>query len=121
MIERGMAEPRSKRERPRRLYAGACDGGYARGCLWLGDRVRRGSLDREPDPRGAAEAYQRACEGDEPEGCLRLAEAYEVGDGVPEDPDRARRLAQDACEQGLSRACASLPRFATSEHRYSDL
>lgn len=121
MIERGVAEPKSKRELPKRLYAGACDGGYARGCLWLGDHVRRGSLEREPDPHGAAEAYERACEGDEPEGCLRLAEAYEVGDGVPEDPARARRLAQEACEQGLSRACASVRRFATSDRPYSDL
>ena len=121
MIERGLAEPRSKRETPRRLYAHACDGGFGRGCLWLGDRVRRGTLQREPDPAAAAVAYERACEADEPEGCLRLAEAYEVGDGVAEDRERARRFAQDACAQGLSRACASVRRLAASASAYSDL
>jgi len=36
----------------------------------------------------------------------RLAEAYELGDGVPVDPERAAAFKRRACDLGQQSACA---------------
>jgi TPR repeat protein len=88
-------------ERLRALEAAFASGGP---CETLLARFRS---DGRPDDFGAIrrEALERHCASGAGAACERLAELWEKGDGVPEDPEKARAFYGKACDSGRAWSC----------------
>lgn len=67
----------------------SCSLGFPRGCADWGDTMT--------DRREAVRLYQLACEKLEPVGCESLAFAYDRGDGVTRDAQRAAAAFAETC------------------------
>jgi TPR repeat protein len=55
--------------------------------------------------RPAARWLQKAADGQDGPSCYYLARLYRVGDGVPQDEQRANALIEKACALGVQPAC----------------
>lgn len=75
--------------------------------------VRQGDICAQPGPQegalGCADGIladcERSCQAGDVEGCVRLASAYDIGNGVDRDRERAIALYGRACKAGHLRAC----------------
>ena len=83
-----------------RLFARACEAGLATACMNLGV-----TYARLGDESKAARAYDLACRARQARACHYLAQRYERGRGVPQDPERAHALYVRACWLGYGPAC----------------
>ncbi len=99
-------KPSTRRQHLRIRVRSDGDGG---GCESLAIFAATGS---PADARAAREAgqimrlFQQSCDGHIAMACRRLAEAYELGAGVPVDPERAAAFNRRACDLGQQSACA---------------
>jgi len=97
-------------------YSKSCElGGAESGedCAAVGSLLDSG----EVGPRDAASAvryWEVGCERGTAWSCKHLAEAFEKGDGVAADPERARAYVAKACEKGDAEACGQLATAATA-------
>lgn len=80
----------------------ACNGGSAPGCLNLG--LVAASRD---DKKHAAELFERSCTEGWLPGCHRLAMAFDQGEGVLQDLDRAIALYERACADKYPDSCVA--------------
>lgn len=88
------------------LYAQACATGLALGCTNRGAGIRNG--DYAGDPFGAADpaetdacltrTFTHMCADDDAWGCFMVGQAYEYGEGVPEDEAESKRHYRMACD-----------------------
>jgi TPR repeat protein len=91
------------------LHIKACARGDARACYGAGVAVSRDDEARALSYyRDAAHRWQAQCDGGQAEACYRLGAAYRNEKGVPFDADRARRLLDGACSNGIGDACVEL-------------
>jgi TPR repeat protein len=65
-------------------------------------------LYKNGDFSQAASVSQKACDGGGADGCSGLGVAYENGQGVAKDENRAVQLYQKACDGGSARGCTNL-------------
>lgn len=88
-----------------KLYARACERGFAPGCTGLAEMLLAGGRGVPQNPGQALALFERGCRGDDAAGCLGLASL--LGDGVylPPDPQAARGARARACALGLADAC----------------
>ena len=86
------------------LLQRACDLGSTYGCKRLGDIANKaGEFEK------AARIYELTCGlSDFQVGCPQIASAYFDGRGVAKDEARARKLLEDACEEGAVMVCHAL-------------
>jgi TPR repeat protein len=111
-------------------YRGACAGGSARGCDFLGGRLRDGrGVDR--DLRGALAAFDAGCRSGSGSACQSLGAMYAIGgseDGsedartLPIDLARSFQAHERACRLGWPDGCLSVGyMFEHGEHVAADL
>lgn len=90
----------------RGLYARACEGGNARGCVNLG------KLDLASDPalhgERASRMFAAACDAGEASGCAALGQLRASGQTVARDVTAAAGLFGKACAKGSVVACYEL-------------
>ena len=108
-LARVFIEKGPQRDPPRavELFKRACEGGETAvpvACWNLGHMIATG--DGVPrDQAAAVRLFEQSCTGDESSGCIDLADAYEGGLGVAPDLQRAIRVREKACKQGVYGAC----------------
>ncbi len=91
----------------------ACDADHARACGLLGDQVHvPGSDDQPSDGAPPYAHWQRACELGYAPSCFNLGVAYERGEGVASDLDRAIELYTTACNGEAAGGCINLASVA---------
>ena len=88
--------------RAEELFRLACNGGSAAGCLNLG--LVAASRD---DKKHAAELFERSCTDGWTPGCHRLAMAFDQGEGVLQDLNRAIALYEEACANKYADSCVA--------------
>ncbi len=86
------------------LYGQACEGGHAPGCYNLARLVVAGHARLPQDD--VLRLYETACDGGELAACLDLGVHLLNGTGIDQDPARAARYFQDACEGDLPKGCS---------------
>jgi TPR repeat protein len=102
IYERAGQELEGGMTRAEELFRFACNGGSAPGCLNLGEVAA--SRD---DKKHAAELFERSCTGGWTPGCHRLATAFDQGEGVLQDLNRAIALYEEACATKYAESCVS--------------
>jgi TPR repeat protein len=112
--------------RARRLFERSCDLGFDRDCDRGMAPVRETAVGehegRLPDGApGALVEAARKCDSGLMSGCTRLGRAYESGNGVTRDFERAERLYELACDWGQLEACRSFRMLQGSMHRFPGL
>jgi len=63
---------------------------------------------KKGDLTGASELYAKACKKQNMEGCVKLGILYFTGDGVEENPKKAKKLFIKACKAGYPEGCYQL-------------
>jgi hypothetical protein len=90
-------------------YQKSCTPQYGYGCMMLGLHQLDGS-GVPKDERRAADSLRTACntnKTDVADACWVLADMYQQGTGVAQDPARAAILNAKACRLGRKEACAT--------------
>jgi uncharacterized protein len=94
------------------LFARACTGGSARGCMSLGEAYEAGRGVPKDEAR-ALSVYRGACDAGAAEACAKSAVMLDTGRGAPSDPKTAAVHFKKACDGGVADACSALA-IATS-------
>lgn len=102
IFERGQ-ELEGGMTRAEELFRQACNGGSPPGCLNLG--LAASSRD---DNKHATELFERSCTAGWTPGCHHLALAFDRGEGVLQDLNRAVALYEDACSNKYPDSCLAL-------------
>lgn len=92
-------------DRANALLKGACDAGLGGACANYAAQCVNGCGGAPAD--GMA-YYQRACDHGSRDACTQVARFHEIGDGVPKDVERARKVYEDGCSWFDSRSCMRL-------------
>jgi TPR repeat protein len=90
-------------ERAEQLFRFACNGNSAAGCLNLGL-----ALASRDDKKAAAQLFERSCSAGWTPGCHHLALAFDRGEGVLVDLNRAIGLYEEACATKFVDSCLAL-------------
>ena len=91
-------------------YQRSCDLGAVTGCVDLGVIYRDGKGDQREDRPRAARLLQRACDLSD-SACASIASMYELGWGVPKDPNVARTLYERSCYAKRSDAAEDIQKI----------
>lgn len=114
MLDTGDGVPEDD-ARAAELYARACDAGTAWSCYDLAFQIDHGEapgIGADQGPALAASRLERACDLGMQESCAALGKRLRVGDGVAQDPVRARALLAGSCRSG--RGCTALGDMAAT-------
>ena len=104
ILEQGAVALRDE-EKAVSTYEKACASSVGDGCLGLGSLLERGG-GVSPDFPAAREAFRRGMEAGSVESQRRYARMVWHGLGGKKKKGKAKKLYRDACERGLSKACA---------------
>ena len=77
----------------------------AEACWRAGQLYARGTQDLPRSSIAAASFYKQACDGGYAKGCNRIARAYRLGEGVPQDPKQEEEYRRKACVAGDLDVC----------------
>ena len=89
------------------LAKGACDGGIAAGCNYLGVMYAHGSGVAQDESQAVA-LYQKACDGGKPAGCTNLGYMCQNGKGIAKDEAQALTFYGKGCDGGYAIGCTAL-------------
>ncbi|CAN5878401.1 hypothetical protein BH11MYX3_BH11MYX3_26370 [soil metagenome] len=84
-------------------YSKACDFKLAGGCFNAANNMGRGA-----DPVKTMALFQRACDLGSEGGCSNAAVGYLLGEGVPKDLERARKMLTETCDRDDATGCRNL-------------
>jgi TPR repeat protein len=97
------------------LYAACTRNGDANACNQVGQLAASRTWGTKNAVQ-AARLFGLACDAGSPAGCENLAEAYEAGDGLPVDEQKAWSLRERACQGKRGFACLKLgTRYAVGQ------
>lgn len=111
----GFARLRAEGIEPIDSDVAGCNRGDVDGCL----RAARERFDAG-DVAGSIELTAKACEAGSLDACRHAAIAYETGDGVEPDLDRAAALNKSACKLGGDDGCESFARLRSHASESND-
>ena len=92
------------KQKTKKLWSKACDGGIMNGCYNLGLLYSNGDGVRQ-DKQKAAKLYSKACDGGNMNACTNLGKAYYNGIGVRQNKQKAKELFGKACDGGHQGGC----------------
>jgi len=120
-VRDGLGGPRNI-DRARRLFGRSCQLGFTDDCdreLAPGRAAAGRHESRLPEEApDAIVAAARRCDSGLMSGCTDLADAHEVGRGIPKDFERAETLYELACDWGDLEACGSFRMLQGTLHRF---
>jgi len=94
----------------------SCGRNFHPSCSPAAKHVRDGTGGSPPDPKHAAELFEKACEGgNDGAACYELGRMAEAGLGMDKNLEEAERYYIQACKQGVQQGCEARQRLEGQE------
>ncbi len=101
-----VAATRGEPSMSQQVLLDSCGRNFHPSCSPAAKHVRDGTGGSPPDPKRAADLFEKSCEGgNDGAACYELGRMAEAGLGMAKDLAEAERLYIQACKEGVQQAC----------------